>query len=185
MKKKKEPTASHIVSMRMGVGTVIFAADSNEVAVFRRDGTSIWQLQQGGLDCQETRDRGRLVKRTPEIPLAGMKRELQEETGLRPIDYHIIGQYPALTCYTFETTKSRDLGKAGKEYYQGQIHQWWYLRLKPTVVIDLSEAPDKEFDVVEFLPIDHALARMPGFKAENNRILLQYAERELLSKGDQ
>lgn len=128
---------------RRGSGTVIINHDGL-VAWFQRAGDpESWQFQQGGCDPGE--DHG-----------LALWRELREETGLTPEDFSPVLRYPGLLQYDFPLEVREDLKRRNRDY-PGQIHQWFFLRLKPGVKIDLTKATDREFTAVRFVTFEEAL----------------------------
>lgn len=113
---------------RPGTGTVIYNR-AGEVLSFRRsDFPNVWQLQQGGMDLGEKPDET-------------MWRELLEETGLTPADTIKVTEYPSWTIYAY----NKEYNVAGKPECLGQAHRWYFIELKPTTIVDLSNAHDQEF----------------------------------------
>jgi putative (di)nucleoside polyphosphate hydrolase len=114
---------------RAGTGTVIFNQFGEILLFSRTDMPSVWQLQQGGMDAGE------------EITVT-LWRELVEETGLTKDDFKSITNYPKWLCYQYgESARS----KIADPNCLGQIHQWYFLELKPETEVNLDNAHDKEF----------------------------------------
>jgi putative (di)nucleoside polyphosphate hydrolase len=117
---------------RIGAGCVIYT-ENGEIIIFRRnEDKEIWQFPQGGLNPDEDM-------------LSGMWRELSEETGLTPVDIAEVSTYPGWLHYEYTPELRLDLKDSN---CWGQMHRWFYLKLKPEVVIDLSKATEHE--LVEF-----------------------------------
>lgn len=112
---------------RAGVGTVIYN-EAGEVALFKRaqHPVGIWQFQQGGIDLGEH-------------PEQTLWRELKEEIGLESSDFSLVTKYPHWTIH--QTPNS--VTDAQKSRI-GQAYLWYFLKLKPTVTIDLSTALEDE-----------------------------------------
>lgn len=113
---------------RAGVGTVIYN-QHGQVALFKRNQApvGVWQFQQGGID-------------TGEFPSETLWRELKEEVGLSEKDVTVTAEFPYWLPY--EDVISATDASAPRI---GQIHRWYFLRLKDTVTIDLANATDDEF----------------------------------------
>ena len=112
---------------RAGVGTVIYN-QSGQVVLFERaqNPVGIWQFQQGGIDLGEDTQ-------------TTLWRELKEEVGLVKEDFESVVEYPQWTVHQYAHTVD-DPSKSRL----GQVHRWFFLKLKATVEIDLSKASEKE-----------------------------------------
>jgi len=112
---------------RAGVGTVIYN-EHNEIAIFKRSQPPVgaWELQQGGIDLEET-------------PEETLWRELHEEIGLLRDDIEMVTSMPGWTLYqsprSLEDTTIPMLGQA---------HRWFFLKLKTDKEINLSDALQDE-----------------------------------------
>lgn len=148
---------------RAGAGTVIYN-ETGQIALFARtDNPTIWQLQQGGMDAGET------IEET-------LWRELFEETALSPTDIALITKYPDWLQYEY----TKELGTRFKDSNcVGQIHQWYFLKLKPGVQIDLALAPDKEFTAVKWETFEYLLALPEKLKYQVYKTLAQYFAEQL------
>ncbi len=132
---------------RPGVGTVIYN-DQNQILIFRRkDLPDVWQLQQGGMDLNET------VRDT-------LWRELAEETGLSRDDMDNITEFPFWTVYAYPSLTTREIKDS---LCLGQVHSWFFLKIKTDTVIDLAKATDEEFtdyrwaDFTELLTLNNEI----------------------------
>jgi putative (di)nucleoside polyphosphate hydrolase len=74
------------------------------------DATHVWQMPQGGLDCDED-------------PVKGGLRELYEETNIRSVE--ALG---AVDDWLIYDIPREIVGKAWKGKYRGQIQKWFALR---------------------------------------------------------
>lgn len=119
---------------RAGVGAVILNQDGLVLAGERHDHPGAWQLPQGGL-------------RPGEEPFAGVLREIEEETGLAPVQLTLLAVYPEWLVY--ELPPERRTPKHGR----GQVQQWYYLRLQPSATVDLARAVSREFVAVRWLSL--------------------------------
>ncbi len=114
---------------RPGVGAVIYN-DQNEVLTFKRtDIENTWQFPQGGLDGEE------LIE-------AALWRELEEETALCQADFSLVTEYPDWTLYEYPPHIKF---KSRRAHCLGQTHRWYFLKIKESIHIDLSQAADNEF----------------------------------------
>jgi putative (di)nucleoside polyphosphate hydrolase len=118
---------------RPGVGTVIYN-EQNEILIFKRtDKPDLWQLQQGGQDLDET-------------PIMTLWRELAEETGLVESDFSQLHELPHWTIYEY----SQAIKQLVRPGCLGQAHRWFFLALRPGVVVDLTKASDEEFSAFKW-----------------------------------
>jgi len=114
---------------RAGVGTVIYTTTGEIILFERADMVDVWQLQQGGIDADET-------------PAETLWRELAEETGLTKHDVTLTHEYPNWLYYEYTPTIRNTLHTTNT---RGQIHRWYFLQLQQNVTIDLNQATDNEF----------------------------------------
>jgi putative (di)nucleoside polyphosphate hydrolase len=154
---------SHNQYFRAGAGSVIYD-ESGHIYVFERSDTpGLWQLQQGGMDQGET---------TEET----LWRELMEETALTKEDFTLVTPYPNWLYYNYSDnlrTKLKDPNCLG------QIHRWYYLKLKNGVTIDLSLATHPEFAAVKLSTFPELLATEDGLKGAVYSELYRYFREEL------
>ena len=109
---------------RAGAGAVIYT-ETGEIVIFRRAGEEdIWQLQQGGMDANET-------------PEDTLWRELYEETDLLKANFIEVTPYPDWILYSYPPEVRTTLKRPDT---LGQVHRWWFLKLNPEVKIDLTKA---------------------------------------------
>lgn len=114
---------------RAGTGTVIYN-DQNEILLFQRSNKpEIWQLQQGGMDEGESVDET-------------LARELVEETGLTLEDVELVTLYPTWLQYEYPNEIKSHMKDPN---CLGQTHRWYFLKLKPGTMVDVSQAEDQEF----------------------------------------
>lgn len=147
---------------RPGAGSVIYNR-RGEVLVFERaDLPRTWQFQQGGLDAQET-------------PQDALWRELEEETGLLEEEFISCIPYPEWTLYTYnEETRAKFSTNC-----LGQVHQWFFLRLRDSAVIDLTRATDKEFTDWRWSDFPTVLATTNAMKLPVYQKLSEFFAREI------
>ncbi len=119
---------------RAGAGTVLYREDGT-IAIFQRANLpEVWQLQQGGCDHDET------VEDT-------LWRELYEETALTQAHITSVTPYPTWLPYPYPDAMRSQLRDPN---CLGQIHRWYFLKLAPETVIDVTQAADKEFLACRF-----------------------------------
>lgn len=138
---------SHCRFFRAGVGTVIFN-DNREVLFFERckHPVGVWQFQQGGIDLGED------IKTT-------LWRELQEEAGFTEADFTSLVEMPHWTVYQDpNSVADQDIGRLG------QAHRWFFLKLNPNVLVDLTKASDNEFINFKWVSFAEAIAATDGLK---------------------
>lgn len=112
---------------RAGVGIVIYNS-SYEVAFFERvKHPAGWEFPQGGISLNEHLN-------------DTLWRELHEEVGLLREDIFSVTEFPDWLSYQEpETYIEHSIPRIG------QIHHWFFLKLKPDTDIDLARATDNEF----------------------------------------
>lgn len=125
---------------RAGIGTVIYN-DSHEVAFFRREKepVGVWQFQQGGIDHNE-------------LPFTTLWRELMEEVGLSKDEVELTYTLPHWISYE-DLVASTD----ATVVRLGQTHQWFFLKIREGVTIDLARATDNEFDEWKWVSFEEAI----------------------------
>jgi putative (di)nucleoside polyphosphate hydrolase len=113
---------------RPGAGSVIYN-ESGEILLFERtDLPGVWQFQQGGME-------------TDESPTETLWRELHEETGLVEQNFLTLTEFPNWTTYTYPPDVRAKFDAA----CLGQVHRWFFLKIQPETIIDLTKAADQEF----------------------------------------
>lgn len=144
---------------RAGVGTVIYNED-NQVVWFKRayNPIGVWQFQQGGIDCGET-------------PETTLWRELLEETGLAKEDFTAIDEYPHWTVHAYPQQQNED-GTLIKRI--GQVHRWFFLKLKSDTTIDLTHATTDEFSEAMWVEFSEAVAGTVESKTHVYKALQEY-----------
>jgi putative (di)nucleoside polyphosphate hydrolase len=148
---------------RIGAGSIIYN-DAGEIALFARNGEAhIWQFQQGGMD------EGEEIEDT-------LWRELLEETGLTRDDVALVTPYPTWLSYTYPEDLRMTLRD---QNCRGQIHRWYFLKLKPGVLIDLEKAADKEFVDVRFSSFAEFLTAGDRLKHEVYTELSRFFTKEI------
>lgn len=125
---------------RAGVGTVIYN-DAGEVVLFERatHPVGVWEFQQGGINLSE-------------YPEQTLWRELAEEVGLRKTDFTDVTELTDWLPY-----ESSDVYEGALDDRIGQVHRWFFLRLKSEVLIDLTKATDDEVSDYKWVSFEDAL----------------------------
>lgn len=126
---------------RAGVGTVIYN-DAGEVALFKRatPPIGVWELQQGGID-------------TGEAPEHTLWRELKEEVGLSRDEIVAVTKMQELTAYNRPEALLDH-----SDRLLGQTHQWFFLKIKPGVDINLQNATDDEVSEFMWTNFEHIIS---------------------------
>jgi putative (di)nucleoside polyphosphate hydrolase len=117
---------SHNLQFRAGVGSVLYTAEYSILCFSRADCASIWQFPQGGMDYGEQ-------------PTDTLWRELYEETAITRNMIDTITPYPNWTLYEYPPALQSETSVVG------QVHRWFFLRLKSGYFPNLAHATDKEF----------------------------------------
>jgi len=141
---------------RAGAGTVIYN-QHGEIAIFKRaqHPVGVWELQQGGIDPGEH-------------PKDAMWRELAEEIGLREVDVTLTSEVPGWTIY-----QNRDASELLTDIL-GQAHRWFFLELKPEVVIDISRASEDAVSEFCWTTFDDLIQRTGTHKQHIYQTLQSY-----------
>ncbi len=156
----------HVMStryFRAGVGTVIYN-DAGQVAIFKRnqEPIGIWQFQQGGIDAGES----------PDVTLW---RELKEEVGVEYADiasvHEMPGWYPYQDLETFTDHSNLRLG---------QVHRWYFIKLKENIDIDLKNATDDEFSDWKFTTFEEAILLTSDHKKHVYEQLYEYFTKHIV-----
>lgn len=150
---------------RIGVGIVLYQTN-NEVLCFQRvDKPAIWQFPQGGMDAGE------------EYKVA-LWRELYEETAITEEMIEKITEFPDWTMYEYPNQLRNETGAV-----VGQLHRWYFLKLKPHCAPNLEQAADKEFSAWQVMSMDDFIA-IPthDFKLPIYLKLAGYFESEIMNK---
>jgi putative (di)nucleoside polyphosphate hydrolase len=147
---------------RAGVGTVIYNSDG-QIAIFKRaqPPIGIWELQQGGIDLNES------PKRT-------LWRELHEEVGIIQDDIEEITQMPGWTVYQ----RSEPLEDSSDML--GQAHCWFFLKLKPDRVIDLEKSLEDEAAEFKWTDFEELISITGDHKRHVYRQLCNFFQNEIL-----
>lgn len=143
---------------RVGAGSIIYNDQGQILLLSRTDNPAIWQLQQGGMDQNETMEET-------------LWRELFEETALSSVDIEQIDKYPDWLFYEYALELRPKLKDPN---CLGQAHQWYFLKLKSGVEVDLSKAIDKEFDEARWATFDELLSLPDTMKQKVYRELADY-----------
>lgn len=136
---------------RAGVGTVIYT-NNNEVLWFKRAHfpADIWQFQQGGIDS------GEIVETT-------LWRELHEEVGLTKDTIEQVTEYHRWTVHAY-SKEILENSENPRPDQLGQVHRWFFLRLKEGLEIDLKNATENEFSAWEWTDFDTVVSRTSEHK---------------------
>jgi putative (di)nucleoside polyphosphate hydrolase len=126
---------------RAGVGTVIYN-EAGEVALFKRatHPIGVWELQQGGIDVGEK-------------PEDTLWRELKEEIGLTATDVSLVTKMPKLTAYNRPEALTDS-----SDRLLGQAHQWFFLKLKTGIEINLKAATEDEVSEFMWSDFEHIIS---------------------------
>jgi putative (di)nucleoside polyphosphate hydrolase len=143
---------------RVGAGSVIYN-EAGEILLFSRtDNPDLWQLQQGGMNPNEEMDKT-------------LWRELLEETALTPDDFERVDKYPDWLLYEY-TSEVRPRLKDSN--CLGQMHNWYFLKVKPGVQVDISKATDKEFAEAKWATLEEFLSLPDTLKKDVYTTLADY-----------
>lgn len=151
---------------RAGVGTVIYNAEG-KILLFHRflPPIGVWQFQQGGIDAGETAE-------------VTLWRELQEETGLTKDDIEVVTEYPDWTLQVYPDEILNHPEQINPDRL-GQVHRWYFLKLKDGVEINLETATDEEFDDHKWVSWEEALTVPPSYKVHVYQKLHDYFKAHL------
>jgi putative (di)nucleoside polyphosphate hydrolase len=141
---------------RAGVGAVIADSHGRVLALERSDYRGAWQLPQGGLEKRET-------------PLEGVRREIQEETGLPPRALQMVGRYPELLAYELPVTAQ------SKKTGLGQVQYWFFFVMKKDHATT-PRPPKGEFRAARWIPFSRVVAGTAPFRKPVYRNLQTYFE---------
>ena len=152
--KKKPPQ-----TFRANVGAVILNADGLVLALERKKIPGSWQFPQGGLDEGEE-------------PLAAVKREILEETGIEESHLELLATVPRWLAYELpEELRSQKIGR-------GQVQKWFLFRFTgPDEAITMGNG--KEFRAWEWTSMHELLPRVVSFKQSVYRELVEYFKEHL------
>ncbi len=143
---------------RAGVGAVLYN-EANQIFIFNRsDIAGLWQFPQGGLD-------------TDEDPISALWRELEEETGLTETSIDLVTPYPTWLYYEYQTELRHTLRDPN---CLGQIHRWYFLKIKPGVTVDLNLASHKEFSDFKLATFTDLLKQEDTLKQAVFKTLSEY-----------
>ncbi|GHU28429.1 RNA pyrophosphohydrolase [Bacilli bacterium] len=142
------------MNLRKAIGAVILDNNNNIVVFQRSDFPENWQCPEGGIDEDET----------PEEALA---RELQEEIGLTPEKFVILGKTKNFIPYLFKDGKS-------KYGFDGQEKQFFLVKLTGQPV---EFKYDNNIEEIEFLghktiQVNKLIDLIPDFKKDLYREVL-------------
>lgn len=153
---------------RAGTGTVIYNSKGEILLFLRSDIKDVWQLQQGGMDA------GEKVEET-------LWRELFEEIGLRKEDVVSNTTYPTWLYYEYPETARM---KIKDQNTIGQIHHWFFLKLKPDIEINLDLAADEEFLDYKWTTFSDLLANTDEIKIDVYTKLSDFFTKEILPTSE-
>jgi putative (di)nucleoside polyphosphate hydrolase len=140
------------------VGAVILNEAGRVLALERRDITGAWQLPQGGL-------------RIGEAPLAAVKREIKEETGVDG-DLHLLFAIDRLLAY--ELPRSHRSKKTGR----GQVQYWFIFRYRGAEE-RITLGDNKEFRRWKWTTMQDLSSNVVAFKKPVYQELGGFLAREL------
>lgn len=145
MSHSADDPASRAGIYRPNVAAILEDAESRVLICERADRAGCWQFPQGG------------IKRG-ELPEAALPRELREELGLEPADYHVEerrGPYR----YLFPAGQT-------KKGFRGQEQFYFRLRLVGAASrVDVENTVDQEFRAVRWIrPAEFSLSWLPVMK---------------------
>jgi len=150
---------------RAGAGGVIYN-EANEILLFARaDVPSLWQFPQGGMDHNET---------TEET----LWRELFEETAIKQVDIEQVDLYPEWLLYEYPEA---NLPQPKDQNCLGQIHKWYFLKLKPGISIDIRKASDQEFNQCRWSNFDDLIKHTDNIKHDVYFKLAEYFSSKIRS----
>lgn len=145
---------------RAGSGAVIYN-DQNQILLFQRaDKPDVWQLQQGGMDAGEK----------IEVTLA---RELFEETNLKLSDMEEVTTFPTWLQYEYPESIRAQMKDPN---CLGQIHRWYFLKLKSETEVDVTKAEHHEFSDSQWSTFEDLLSRTDILKHTVYTVLKDYFE---------
>jgi 8-oxo-dGTP pyrophosphatase MutT (NUDIX family) len=156
-RKREEEEPSQ--TFRAGVGAVILNEAGRVLALERRDITGAWQLPQGGL-------------RIGEAPLAAVKREIKEETGVEGGDLHLLFAIDRLLAY--ELPRSHRSKKTGR----GQVQNWFIFRYRGAEE-RITLGDNKEFRRWKWTTMQDLSSNVVAFKKPVYQELGGFLAREL------
>jgi putative (di)nucleoside polyphosphate hydrolase len=148
---------------RAGVGTVIYN-DEGEIAIFKRSKhpVGIWELQQGGIDVGEA-------------PEETLWRELHEEIGILPDDIEHYALMPGQTLY-----QSPLAAKDVNVPILGQVHCWFFLKLKTDREINLEKSTEDEASEFRWTNFDELISLAGDHKKHVYESLHTYFKEHIL-----
>lgn len=148
--------------LRRGVGLVVINTEGLVLAGLRNhaSGNPAWQLPQGGIDRQE-----RL--------LAAAYRELEEETGLTPMQVQFVNLMPTWTTYMLPPEF------ANKSRIKGQRHRWFLFRYLAEGVPDIAQAKHVEFKQLQWMPAADLQAQTISFRQDVYAEVFKYFAKHL------
>jgi len=139
---------------RAGVGAVVLDPRGQVLVLERADVPGAWQFPQGGLDVGES-------------PLAAVRREVEEETGIRARALRLVGQYPDLLAY--ELPEAAQSPRTGI----GQVQYWFYFETGDGDA-PLERLPPGEFRAARWTTMARAVAGAAPFRAPLYKKLGRY-----------
>lgn len=149
---------------RAGVGTVIYN-EAGEIALFKRASppVGVWELQQGGIDSGEA-------------PSDTLWRELMEEVGLSRDDVALVTPMEELTVYNRPEALINH-----SDRLLGQAHQWFFLKLKSGIEIDVRKATEQEVSEFMWTNFENAISLCDDRKKHVYEKLDTFFRTEILS----
>ena len=151
---------------RVGAGSVIYNEHGEILLFARTDITALWQLPQGGMDPGESSEEN-------------LWRELFEETAINKTDIDQVDLYPDWLLYEYPP-EIRPRVRDGN--CLGQIHKWYFLKLKSGTEIDVSKAVDNEFNQVKWSTFGELMKQTDHFKYQVYVKLSEYFDANIKPK---
>lgn len=139
-------------TFRAGVGAVILNKKGKVLGLERKDIPGAWQLPQGGLE--------------DESPLEGVKREIQEETGIEPDDLNLLSECSRLLAYELPLeVRTQKIGR-------GQV-QYWFLFQFTGEDEAITLGDKKEFSAWKWMSMKKLAKKVVSFKQPIYRELVK------------
>ena len=131
---------------RANAGIVVVNQEGEVLALERSDVPGAWQLPQGGIKDHEE-------------PIATAKRELTEETSIRPEDLQFLAEYPEWIAYELpEEARSEKTGR-------GQVQKWFFFQTRgqdgPAIILNTE---DGEFRAFKWISLSQLASEVVAFR---------------------
>ena len=147
---------------RAGVGTVVYRP-TGEIVIFKRSQHPVgaWELQQGGIDLGE-------------VPEQTLWRELLEEIGVVQDDIEHYEMMPRQTMY------QSPLAADSSVPVLGQVHYWFFLKLKNDREINLENALEDDASDFRCTSFDQLISLAGDHKKHVYETLRDYFKQNIL-----